>query len=802
MKKQFALLIILTSVFHLYSQTNTSKTLKAIRVSSPPKIDASADDLQWKNTAPTSGFYMYKPGDGDPLPSEYKTEIKAVYDDVALYFLIQMKDPRPDKIAMEFGLRDQPVQADNFAVLLNPFQTPNNTYMFMVTASGAQLDSNNPTRGDMSWNAVWQSKVKVTSDGWIVEMAIPYSALRFQNEKEQVWAITFTRHIENRKEDYAWTRVDKTKNGDILQFMGKLTGLKNLQPPVRLSLYPYTSIVHNRFRGENNTNFGFGMDLKYGLSENYTLDATLIPDFSDTPYDELELNLGPFEQYYAEKRQFFTEGFDLFNKGRLFYSRRIGSKPIGYYDVYHKINTGEKIIDNPEKVKLINALKISGRNKNGLGIGFFNAITNKTEASLENENGDIRKITTEPYANYNIFVLDYNFKGNSSVSFINTNVLRQGETRDANVSAVAWDLYGYKNTLSVGGAVAMSLINENNHFNQGFKYIIHAKKHFKQHSFGSLIRIYDDKFDVNDMGYLRKNNFANFDFSYTYRLLKPSKYFNAFHAEIEVGFDHRFKPFINTQNDVEAKFFATNKKYLSYGAGIEYVTDAYNYYEPRVPGRFFIDKKHGGIWTFLSTDYRKKLALDLKLARFAKLNGNQNFFEIKIAPRFRFNNRFKLKYAFDYKKQNNFKGFVDIVENEIIFGDRQQKSFTNTLTANLFFNVKSGVNLSLRHYWAPVYYTGFYRLENDGNLTAIETYTKNKDINFNIWNADIGYVWEFAPGSKLSLLYRNTILNSDQLAHLNFEENFNNLMNQAQKHSFVMKMTYYVDYNTVKQKWF
>jgi len=802
MNKLIAFWIFIFMFFQLQAQQNTTKILKAIRVDTPPKIDANPDDIQWKAAPSSSGFYMYQPGDGEPLPPEYKTEIKAVYDDVAIYFLAIMKDPQPEKIATEFGLRDQPVQADNFAVMLNPFQTPNNTYMFMVTASGAQIDSNNPTGGDMSWNAVWQSKVKITSYGWVTEIAIPYSALRFQNEKEQTWAVTFSRHIENRKEDYSWTYIDKTKRGALLQFMGKLTGLKNLQPPVRLSLYPYTSGIYNRFQGEGDTNFGFGLDLKYGLSENYTLDATLIPDFSDTPYDELELNLGPFEQYYAEKRQFFTEGFDLFNKGRLFYSRRIGGRPIGYYDVYGQLNAGDEIIDNPENVKLINALKISGRNKNGLGIGFFNAITNKTEASIENSEGEIRKITTEPYANYNIFVLDYNFSGNSSVSFINTNVLRQGEARDANVSAIAWDLYAFHNTLSVGGATAMSLVNENSEYTRGFKYVVHAKKRIKKHSFGSLIRIYDDKYDANDMGFNRTNNYANFDFSYQYSLLKPNKHFNSFKAGIDLGFDHLYKPFVNTQNDVELKFFATNKKYLSYGLGFEFATDSYDYYEPRVPGRYYVDKKRGGFWSYISTDYRKKLAVDVKLARFVKFDEPQTYFQLRLAPRFRFNNQFKMQYAFDYKLRDNFKGYVDIIGEDIIFGNRHQKSITNSLSANYFFNVKSGINLSFRYYWAPVYYDKFYRLEMDGSLTPVDNYSENNDINFNIWNVDLGYAWEFAPGSKLSLLYRNTIYNSDQLAHLSYAENFERLMDQPQKHSFIMKMTYYIDYNTLKQNWF
>ncbi len=785
------------------AQNKSIKVLEAVRVSKAPKIDADPGDVQWQKAHTAKGFYMYKPGDGNPLPKAFDTEVKLVYDDVALYILAIMKDPQPDKIPLIFGLRDQFIQSDFFSVIVNPFSTPNNNYLFQVYASGSQLDSNQPRGKDVSWNAVWKSKTKVTNDGWIVEMAIPYSALRFQNDDDQTWSIGFLRHIDRVREDYSWTYIDKTKSGDIVQFLGKLTHLKNLKPPVRLSLYPYTSVVHTRFEGENTTGFGFGMDLKYGLSESYTLDATLIPDFSDTPYDELQLNLGPFEQYYKEKRQFFTEGFDLFNKGRLFYSRRIGGTPSGYYNLYDMLEKNEEVVENPDKVQLINALKISGRSKNGLGIGFFNAITNETKATVKNtETDQERQIVTEPYANYNIFVLDYNFKGNSSVSLINTNVIRQGSFRDANVTGLSFNLYGQQNTFNIHGSTSMSLINEAENYTHGFKYYLRSSKKIKEHRFSASIRAQDTHFDNNDMGYNRRNNYANFDISYEYSILKPTKHFNVMHLSFDAGFDRRYTGLQKVQNDFELSGFFTNKKYLSYGFGLAYVTDAYDYYEPRVEGRYFLDKAHGGGWAFVSSDYRKKFAFDIRISRFTKFNDPQNYYSFTLAPRLRLSNRFNLNYQYKYSQMNNGKGFVDFYDNDIIFGNRQQKTITNSLGANYFFNTKSAVNLSLRYYWAPVSYDAFYVLNEDGSLTLTNIYTENNDINFNVWNMDIGYTWEFAPGSNLTLLYRNTLTNYDQLAKISFTDNIDNLLDQSIKHTFILKMTYYIDYNTVKNNWF
>ena len=798
--------LILYSIFIGVLQTtaqNTSKLLHAIRVQKAPRIDGIADDTQWQQTEGVSGFKMFEPGNGTPLPDEFKTTVKLLYNDAGIYILALMNDPYPDKISSIFGLRDQIIQADQFTVIINPLSTPNNNYFFSVYASGSQIDGNDPTGKDFSWNAVWKSKTAITKDGWTAEMFIPYSALRFQNEKSQNWSIGFFRYINRTRENYSWTYIDKTKTGDIVQFLGKLTDLENIKPPVRLSLYPYTSIIYNRYNGNSTTSFGFGMDLKYGLSENYTLDATLIPDFSDTPFDELELNLGPFEQFYKEKRQFFTEGFDLFNQAHLFYSRRIGGTPTGYYKLKSQLNNDERIVDNPDKVQLINALKISGRSKNGLGIGFFNALTNKTEAIVENlHTGKERKILTEPYANYNIMVCDYAFKNNSSISLINTNVIRQGGFRDANVTALSANLYGQKNTLKVTAVSAMSLINEDEQYTKGFKYILHASKKIKSHDFSVLIRAMDPYFDSNDMGYFRHNNYANFDIGYTYSILKPTKHFNVMHISFDAGFDHLYEKLKKVQNDFELKSFFTNKKYLSYGFGLEYVTDAYDYYEPRVPGRYYLNKAYGGMFVFLSSDYRKKFAVDIKIARFAKFNDAQHFFKIGFSPRFRFNKRFQANYQIELSKMFNDKGFIDIADEDIIFGNRQQQNLTNALGINYFFNTKSAVYLNLRYYWAPVYYDKFYKLNNDGSLTNIDFYNENHDINYNVWNMDMSYSWEFAPGSNLTLLYRNSLLNSDNQARINLHENIDNLLSQPVSHSFIFKMTYYIDYNTVKNKWF
>jgi len=788
-----------------YAQADTNdsiKTVTAVRTATPPKIDGTPDEAVWQAAPPATGFYEFQPGDGNPLPPAYHTEVRILYDDAYLYVSAVMHDPHPDKISREFSLRDQEAQADYFALMLNPFKVPGNTYVFSVMASGAQMDGIQGKHStDLSWNAVWKSAVDINERGWSVEMAIPYSALRFSEKNTQEWAVDFVRYITATRQTFSWTPIDKTKDVYMVEFMGRLKGLSNLKPPVRLSLYPYSSVIVNHYEGQTDSHLAYGMDLKYGLNANYTLDATLIPDFSDVPYDDVVLNLGPFEQYYSEKRPFFTEGMQLFSTGRLFYSRRIGSQPVDYYKVFLEQRPSEIILENPEKTQLLNAIKISGRSNNGLGLGIMNAFVNRSEAVLQDTvTGEIREIETQPYTNYNIMVADYAFKDNNSISLVNTNVTRFGPTPDANASALVMHLYGMDKTLSMVGVMSVSATGENLS-TVGQHYVMELRKTVKNHKFETKFFMSDDKYDINDMGYMRTNNYVIYDFAYKYRILKPTKHWNNFGFSVDVGLDHLYKPYGLYRKDLGIEAYATDKNYLSYGGRISLISDTKDYYEPRVDGRYYLDPAHTRGRFYISSDYRKRFALDGSFWGSRYFDTDQYSYNFGFRPRFRFTNRFKMIYQFNMGRSINDRGFVDIQNDSIIFGKRDIKTVTQSLRAQYFFDVKSGINVNLRHYWSPVTYKEFYVLRSDGTLEDIP-YDGLDGFNFNVWNLDIGYTWEFAPGSQMSLLYRNNIFNSDNEYLLSYGENLHNLFAQPQKHTFILKAIYYLDYNTVRRKWF
>ncbi|NPA45815.1 MAG: carbohydrate binding family 9 domain-containing protein [Chlorobi bacterium] len=789
---------------HLNGQQvpENKKTLQAVRTAVAPRIDGRSVDTVWLKAPVATGLYEFEPGDGNPEPPAYQTRVRMLYDNTHLYILAEMSDPDPATISTEFGLRDQLTQADYFALLLNPFKAPGNNYVFSVTASGAQVDGiMAKNHMDLSWNAVWKSAVTIGSKGWTVEMAIPYSALRFQNKNRQEWAVNFIRYVNRTRRKFSWTHINKSQETDPVYFMGRLTGLYEIRPPVRLSFYPYASYIREYYQGRSEGHLAYGMDLKYGINANYTLDATLIPDFSDVPYDDVRLNLGPFEQYYGEKRQFFTEGVQLFSKGGLFYSRRIGSTPVDYAKVFYEKRPSEIILENPEKTRLINAVKISGRNDNGLGLGIMNAFVNRAEAVLQDtSSGEIRRLETQPYTNYNIMVADYVFGTNNSVSLINTNVSRFGPAPDANVTGLVYDLYARHNKYNVSGKAVVSMLNGAN-AKTGFHITNKITRTFRRHQLEAVLYLSDDKYDINDMGYMRKNNFVIYDFAYIYRILKPNKYFNVLRWGIDIGLDHIYKPYGIFRKDAGLEAFMTDKKYTSYGGRIALVSDTKDFYEPRVPGRYYLDPAHYKVRLYVSTDYRKKFALDVS-GHFKKyFTSDQETFGFGMSPRFRFNSRFKTIYRFHFERKINERGFVKTAGGDIIFGKRDINVFTQSIRAQYFFDVRSAVSLNIRHYWSPVAYNDFYRLRNDGRLDPYDG-NFDADFTFNVWNLDLGYSWEFAPGSRLNLLYRNSLLNHTGGYDLAYTGNLQRLFDMPHRNTFIVKATYYVDYNNLRRRYF
>lgn len=796
------LIVLFFCIFSFVSAQQTKKSVHASKTLKAPQIDGVLNDDVWKNADIAKDFVMFRPGDGTKERDNKKTEVKIAYDDEAIYFGVTLYDDNPNEIPLQFTSRDDFGNVDWFLISLNPFNDHQNDYEFIVMSTNSQADAKVFASGneDFSWNAVWDSKVTINDDSWVVEIKIPYSQLRFSNLPIQTWGINFHRKINNLNEQYVWNPIDKTK-GEISLYAGEIIGIENIQPPTRLSFYPYTSGTLSSYDNDTRFDANFGLDIKYGLSESYTLDVTLIPDFGQTAFDETVLNLSPFEQQYSEKRAFFTEGTELFGIGNLFYSRRIGSTPVAYDDVEENLKENEEIIENPTNVNMINAIKLSGRDKNGLGVGFFNAVTEKTSAKIQDTiTGTIRKEVTEPLTNYNVLVIDKQFNKNSSVSFINTNVLRDGSFRDANTTALLFDISNKENKYNISGNIKMSNVREVSENTTGYSGTLKLSKISGNYQYYFRYSRSDENYDIQDFGYQRRNNYSNFFSKVSYQIFEPTNTFERFKITLDASLRYLSEPNSYTGNDIEIEAFFITISRFAFGANIEAnIGDQYDYYEPRVDGRYF--KQEGvieaGAW--VSTDFRKKLAVEANLNYAKRYTINNYYLGFEIEPRYRFSDKFQIIYALDFGQLINEQGYVTELDNgDIIFGTRDVKNIINTLSGKLSFSTKSALSLSFRQYWSPVQYQDqYYTLNNEGILEH-SSYHENNDINYNIWNLDLNYTWEFAPGSFLTALYRNSIFNEDDLSYIDFGENLGNLFQEPINNIVSLKVIYYLDYNKLK----
>ncbi len=784
-----AFILITTVVF----TQNSRKKTKAVRVDKAPIIDGILNDNVWKNASIANDFKMFKPGNGNPISKEYETEVRIIYDDEAIYFGAFMRDPNLEKIPMQFGVRNSFPQADFFGIILNPYDDKITEFEFFVMSTGLQADAISVEDAeDENWNQVWKSAVKITNEGWYVEVEIPYAALRFPKNKIQDWGLNFHRKIRNTNEQYSWSFIDKAK-GLRSQQTGLLTNLTNLKPPLRLSLTPYSFFSVQKEDDTNESRFSAGMDLKLGINDSYTLDAVLIPEFGQTAFDEDVLNLSPFEQQFTENRAFFTEGTNLFSIGDLFYSRRIGQVPnliiLDENKVYENI---------PNGIPLINALKISGRNDNGLGIGIFNAITEKTITPVNNINTQTKEaIEISPLTNFNVLVLDQQFNKNSSISFVNTNVIREGSFKDANVSAFVLNLVN-RNNYFLKASPKFSLVDGLKGFGSEFR----IGKRSGIYQFEYFNEISSQNFDINDLGFQSFNNFHKNGIEVSYQIFEPNNNFNTFNLNLNSTITSLFNPSVYTGNIISLEGNATTKQqsYISttlFG-NLGYQKD-FRYKSLLVDDTYFKTPTELGVNLTFISDQRKKINYTISGAYSKQIKNNTSSFEILINPTIRITNKFTLGYTYNFTQSNNEKGYVNSVEDDIIFGNRLVKTLENSIESTYYFNTNTYIDFSLRHFWSPVTYDSqFYNLETNGDL-LINDYQNNHDLNYNSWNVNLTFFWQFAPGSQLVAQYRSAIKSEGIDSSLNFNQNFDTLFEQPSISNFSIKVLYYLDVNKLRK---
>mgnify|MGYP001197675383 CR=1 FL=1 len=772
MKKYLIIFLLLPLIS--FSQFTEKKIYNIKKTVKSPQIDGNLKDDIWQNLDIAKGFSQLEPNNGEKEKYHQRTEVKMCYDDRNIYFGVMMHDNAPDSILTELSKRDeQNKNFDQFGVWINPFNDGQIEYNFSVTAAGVQIDRKfSPRSTDVTWDAVWKSAVKIDDNGWMAELAIPFSALRFSNDGKP-WAINMGRTIRRYREQYTWNPIDVEYIESIALQAGLIDGIKDVNPPLRLSFTPYASVYASIYDGKTTFPYNYGMDLKYGIDESFTLDMTLIPDFGQVASDAEILNLSPFEIKYEEKRQFFNEGTELFNKGgNMFYSRRIQDD-------------------------LINATKVSGRTKNGLGFATLNAITNQTD--------------DKPLTNYNVMIFDQTFGNNSSISLMNTNMIQNGSNKDANVTGLFARINNNSNTQSYVGKIHMSQEFEQNNIIQGFSGMLATGKMSGKYRYDLWTSFEDDKYNPNDLGFLYANNEINSGLNISYTQLKENKKFISSNVSSTISYETLFtkQKFVNLNLDLESR--VTLRNYLTIFGKINVNPyEGNDFYEART-GDFENPIKLSrsiNARTHFSTDYRKNIAIDISLG--GRLNPlyNGHSYHWRISPRYRINDKASIRYVLSLENKYNDIGFVtnDTLPiligppaTRVVFGERDVFMITNVLEGSYILNNKLDLSTKIRHYWSGVKYNQFGELETNGYLSNSD-YFNGHDANFNAWTIDMALNWWFAPGSQMSIVWKNSMEDYNNILTIDWFDNINNTFNTIAQNSLSFKIVYYLDYLYFRKK--
>ena len=810
-KRRILILIIVSSIFMPFAHARPQKDLpdgkrvvNAYRVDEAIRVDGVLDELAWRKAQPANDFYQYEPFNGS-YPSE-RSEVKILYDDVSIYIGAALYDEEPDNIYRELGKRDNAdnLKADAFSVLISPYNDGINYLEFIVSASGVQADvrrTGNAT--DRSWDAVWESAVTITDEGWFAELRIPFSALRFSSRIDGNWGVNFRRLIKRYNEWSSWNPIDNSVSGIVNQ-SGELSGIRDINTPIRLSFSPYVSGYIDKHPDNESLAWQLngGMDVQLGLTESFTLDMTLIPDFGQVKSDDKVLNISPYEVQYGEQRPFFNEGMDLFQKGGIFYSRRIGTRPKGYSGVLGQLNEHEQVVANPQESAMINATKVSGRTSSGLGIGFLNAMTSNTYATIRDTiTQEERDVLTQGFTNYNMMVFDQTLRNNSYVSLANTNLLIPNSKYTSNVTATDFVLRDKSNTYAFTGTGVLSQIAEND-LDLGYKYNLGLHKTSGNLLFEAWTNTESKNYNPNDMGYLQKANEFSNGGGVGYRVYKPFWKLLNWNSWIGGSYSMLHNPMVYTSSHFYINFRTTFAKTYHYVSGEFWMDprETHDYDEPRVDGRMVIrPRRFAGSFT-TSSDYRRPLAIDTRTSYWRSESMGMDEFSFRFSPRIRLSNSFFVVYQIQQDFSRNDIGYIGRTADntEIYMGLRDVSTLTNTLDALYTFTANSFINIRLRHYWRWLDYSSYHSLNYDGTLSAPIAFTNvDRNINYNLFNIDLTYEWHFAPGSILSVVWKNVIETSNSHVRSKYFDNVDELWSTGKGNSISLRMLYYLDYNTI-----
>lgn len=766
------------------------------------KVNGILDEAEWAQSAKIDELNQYFPEPSAPQEG-IQSDVRIFYTQEGIYFAGILKDDRAP-ILSQLTPRDRVnANTDWIHLIINPFNDGANDFNFYLSAAGVQGDSRQTSDNDEdgSWNAVWWSAVVKEKHQWSFEIYIPYQVLRIPQggagAQPPAWGFNIKRSIRSDRTMYSWNPIDRNFRNESLQ-SGLLTGINVIDPPVRISLRPNITAGMQK-TGDSDwraTRTG-GADIKIGLNKSFTLDMTLLPDFSQVAFDEQFVNFEAFEQQFDENRQFFTEGVNLFNKADLFYSRRIGGNPKNFTNA----NLDDLSNTTQSFTRMLNATKLTGTTDKNLSVGFLNAITAANFIKGTDSLGNAVEILTEPLTNYNVTAVDQRFGGNSSIGLINTNVTRmntEGSARDANVTAITGNLNFWENSHYFNGAFGRSSIYDTEDNYAGLAGAWDVGKQTGAWRWDHSLEVLSNTFDPNDLGFQARGNKFHQRFRVSHNLLAPNKYFLRRRHRVGIQYNRLFDGGNFERFHAEYSFFGLTNSFVAFGYNVEARPDEYDFYDARVWGRYRVNPASFWHNAWLSTDFRKPLAIELRGGQWwwADWGARGRYGEVELIGRI--NDQFNLRAEFELGNNHQIGWAQTISADSIGMALRHRRNFEQTLRGQYLFGPNSYLTLDLRHSWNRIDNENIFHLNEDGSLKPSDAYS-DPTLRINFFNVDLKYVLWFAPGRELNLLYRVSLANSDDAVDLGYLQNIQSLSGLPADNFFSLRLVYFLDYAQIKK---
>ena len=823
----------------------------ATRIETRPRIDGRLDDDCWNQGEWSGGFRQQQPNQA-AIPSQ-ETEIKILFDNQHLYIGIKCYDNEPEKIRPILGRRDDFTSGDIAGVALDTYFDKRTAFEFNVAASGQKVDLMHlgAYQWDTNWDAVWDGKSYIGDSLWTIEMRVPFSQVRFARKEEHTWGMHIWRWIDRLDEEDQWKLIPIDAPAMVYIF-GELRGIKGIENKRNFELLPYTKAKYIT-DATNKDRFGFGLDGKFGITSDFTLDFTVNPDFGQVEADPSVLNLTSYEVFYDEKRPFFLEGNSILEydigSDLVFYSRRIGHGPS------YEPDTGEgELLSMPDNTSIINALKLTGKNKKGFSLGVVNSMTSKEYAKISGEGDDFREVV-EPFTNYFIGRAKQDFnEGNTVIGSIVTSTLRSIKDEHLEFlpkSSLVGGLnfqHNWKNrkyfidiksffSNIIGSKTAINNLQlSSRHFyhredadhleynpektslNGWGGQLCGGKRSGKFRATGELTWR-SPGVDLNDVGYLRQADFIRGEIELRYQVNEPkgiirNYYINSYHRH-EWSFGGE-----NTSDKLDNHAYLKFKNLWSVHLDLDRYFNRLDTRQLRGGPALRIDDMTSAE-IFVQTNSAKDLFLGAGV--------NKDWYDNKISSSidydfyisWQISNNLVVTSRTIYEKTTDNNQYITkkLIDNEYCYmvGKIDRKTLFTTIRLEYFITPE----LSLQYYGSPYASTGKYLdyknvasasskelnerysfydvLDKKDGLIKLRAETgsiqeitiSDPDFNFQEFNSNFVARWEFRPGSIIYLVWTHSRSRYESVYNDSILDSFNGIFDVKPINAFMFKFSYW-----------